>query len=110
MTTASFRPMNEFSQIVMRRRLRRRHPTGIFFGLLAGSLVTLIGVACQLDPFAICCRALISGFAVGAVMSVGASLIRLANLEPEAAPAGAGRRGGDVAGRRERMESPVRGG
>lgn len=101
--------MNEFSQIVMRRRLRRRHPTGIFFGLLAGSLVTLIGVACQLDPFAICCRALISGFAVGAVMSVGASLIRLANLEPEAAAAGTSRRVAAAPGRRERMESVGRG-
>lgn len=102
--------MNEFSQIVMRRRLRQRRPTGMVFGLLAGSLATLIGVACQLDPFAICCRALISGFTVGAVMSVGASLIRLANLEPEAAPAGAGRRGTGAAGRRERVEGPVRGG
>lgn len=84
--------MNDLSSIVMRRRLRRRFPFGMVAGLLAGSLATLVGVATGIDPFAITLRALVSGVVVGMVVSLGAAIVRVANLEPEvdssARPAG----------------------
>lgn len=81
--------MNNFSQVVMRRRLRRRYPVGMVAGMLTGSLATIIGVACGIDPFAVCTRALISGAVVGIPMSIGMSIVRAANLEPDPAWPGA---------------------
>ncbi len=83
--------MNEFSQVVMRRRLRRRYPVGMVAGMLTGSLATMIGVACGIDPFAVCTRALISGVIVGVLMSIGMSIVRAANLEPDPVWQGAAR-------------------
>lgn len=83
--------MNDISQIVIRRRLRRRFPAGTVAGLLAGCLATLIGIGSGIDPFAICIRATVSGLVVGTAAALGAAVIRIANLEPETAGASGGR-------------------
>ena len=65
------------------RKRRPRQPFGMLSGLLAASLTTLIGICSGLEPFTILCRAMVSGIAIGLTVSIGISVIKVANIPNE---------------------------
>ncbi|MEM9412504.1 MAG: hypothetical protein AAGA30_15425 [Planctomycetota bacterium] len=67
----------------IRKRVPKK-PIGILLGLLAGTLATIVGVVCGVDPFTILCRSVLSGIAVGVTVAIGVGFVRLANRPNEA--------------------------
>lgn len=66
-----------------RERLRNQQafPAGMFAGLMTAACVTLIGVLLGLESNVILLRAAISGLVIGSVVSLGVSIVRLADAE-----------------------------
>lgn len=65
------------------RRRRPRQPYGTMAALLVGCMVTLIGVFCGHDPFTVLIRSVVSAVGVGLMVSIGISIIRIANIPSE---------------------------
>jgi hypothetical protein len=67
--------------LTARQAIRRRKsfPVGTYTALLTSALVTLVGVFLRLDPFTILSRAVGSALLLGLVVSIGVSVIRLAD-------------------------------
>jgi hypothetical protein len=69
-----------------RRRIRRRvprRPFGRLCGILTACLTTLIGIVQGFDPFTIFFRASVSGLVIGVAVSVGITVVRMANIPNE---------------------------
>jgi len=64
---------------IMRRQ--RTFPAGTLAALLTAIMVTLAGVAMQVEPITILTRALVSSLVVGSIVSVGVGVIRLADAD-----------------------------
>ncbi len=62
-------------------RVRRTFPAGMFVSLLTGSIVTLVGIFSGLEPMVILVRSFVSAVVLGCLMSLGISIVRLANSE-----------------------------
>jgi len=56
-------------------------PHGKFVALLTAAFVTLVGVYLQLEPITILMRASVSAIVLGIVVSLGISVVRLADAE-----------------------------
>ncbi|MEO1526925.1 MAG: hypothetical protein AAFX06_15920 [Planctomycetota bacterium] len=63
------------------RRARTTFPLGTFAAMLTAAFVTLVGVFLGLQPLVILTRAFVSAAVIGLVMSLGVSVVRLANAE-----------------------------
>lgn len=63
------------------RRARNMFPLGTFAAMLTSVSVTLVGVFLGLQPLVILTRAFVSALVIGLLMSIGASVVRLANAE-----------------------------
>jgi hypothetical protein len=53
----------------------------MFVALLTGSIVTLVGVFVGLEPIVILVRSIVSAAVLGCLVSLGISIVRLANSE-----------------------------
>ncbi|QDT10263.1 hypothetical protein [Planctomycetes bacterium K23_9] len=62
-------------------RAKNAFPYGKFVGLLTAAFVTLVGVYMQLEPITILMRSTVSAIVIGTVVSVGVSIVRLADAE-----------------------------
>ncbi|MGB7345733.1 MAG: hypothetical protein WBD20_16070 [Pirellulaceae bacterium] len=62
-------------------RVKRSFPHGKFAALLTAAFVTLMGVYLQLEPLTILIRASVSAIVLGGVVSLGVSIVRLADAE-----------------------------
>ena len=72
-------------RVTRRKQLRGREafPAGMFVALLTGASVTLVGVFHGLEPAVILIRSFVSAVMLGCLVSLGASIVRLANSEFE---------------------------
>jgi hypothetical protein len=73
------------NQQIEERRERQRQsvaqrPLGIMAAMLTASLVTLIGVFSGVEPFDLLIRAMVSAILMGAIVSLGLGVIRVANV------------------------------
>ena len=73
------------NQQIEERRERQRQsvaqrPRGIMAAMLTASLVTLIGVFSGVEPFDLLVRAMVSAILMGAIVSLGLGVIRVANV------------------------------
>lgn len=66
-----------------REKLRSQpaFPAGMFAALLTAAFVTLVGVFLGLEPFVILFRSSISAVVLGCLVSLGVSIVRLADSE-----------------------------
>ena len=73
-----------------RERLRAKpvFPAGMFVGLLTGSCVTLVGIFSGLDSTVILTRSFTSGILLGCIVSLGVSIVRMADSESKKQQAG----------------------
>jgi hypothetical protein len=62
-------------------RQQRSFPAGTFAALLTAVMVTLVGVAMQVESITILARALVSSLLVGSIVSIGVGVIRLADAD-----------------------------
>ena len=72
-------PQTDISQSEL--RVRRTFPAGMFVSLLTGSIVTLVGIFSGLEPLVILVRSFVSAVVLGCLVSLGISIVRLANSE-----------------------------
>ncbi|TWU02366.1 hypothetical protein [Stieleria varia] len=64
-----------------RLRIKQSFPMGMYVGLLTGTFVTLVGVALRLEPFVIFVRSFSSSVLLGSVVSIGLSIVKMADTE-----------------------------
>ena len=62
-------------------RSKKVFPAGMFAALLTAACVTLVGVCLVLEPFVILVRAFFSAIVIGSLVSLGVSIVRLADSE-----------------------------
>lgn len=63
------------------QRMQAAFPAGMFTALLTFAVVTLLGVAMGFDSWVIVQRACLSAIALGVIVSLGVSVVRLAESE-----------------------------
>jgi hypothetical protein len=71
------------NRLSRREKLREQgaFPAGMFAALLTAASVTLIGVSLRLEPLVILVRSSISAVLLGCLVSLGVSIVRLADSE-----------------------------
>ena len=66
--------------VMTSRRSRKLGPIGTVGAMITASLVTMVGIACGLEPQVILLRAGVSAVVMGGTLAFGLGVIQLANL------------------------------
>lgn len=66
-----------------RSRSNQRFPAGMFTGLLTAAFVVLVGVFLRQSPLVILIRSSVSAVLLGCIVSLGLSVVRIADSEQE---------------------------
>ena len=73
--------MNRTQRRRARQRTSGRLRAGLLAGLLTAALVILLGALMRLEPYVILIRSTISGLLLSGLVSLGLSIVRLADSE-----------------------------